>query len=109
MDVADNGKIAVEKIKRNDYDMILMDLEMPIMNGLEATQIIKKIEQYKSIPIIAVTASTNADIISKIQDYQFDGLVQKPFIPKTLYNKMVQHYRINNQPSAIISEVSYRN
>ena len=50
-----NGKKAVERVKEMDYDMVLMDIKMPVMNGLEATKLIRQFD--KNIPIVAVTAN----------------------------------------------------
>jgi len=56
-DVAENGQESIEKLKQNRYDVILMDLQMPIMGGCEATKIIRK-ELDANIPIIALTAAS---------------------------------------------------
>jgi CheY-like chemotaxis protein len=80
-DTANNGEEAVQKFKLNDYDLILMDVAMPIMNGIDATEIIRDLEQAKGkrIPIIGVTASETRerclsagmdDYIIKPPDYQ---------------------------------------
>lgn len=57
VDVAENGEEAVELANKNRYDLILMDLQMPVMDGFEATKIIRRIEEYKEIPIIALSAA----------------------------------------------------
>jgi len=57
VEFADNGAEALEKIKNNHYDVVLMDLLMPVMDGYEATRQIRKISKYESLPIIALTAS----------------------------------------------------
>ena len=62
MDIASNGKIAIEKLKANSYDIILMDLQMPEMNGFEATEYIRN-KMNSQIPIIALTADvTTVDV-----------------------------------------------
>jgi CheY-like chemotaxis protein len=60
-DIAENGKIAVEKMQINSYDVILMDLQMPEMNGFEATEYIRTTMNSK-IPIIALTDVTTVDL-----------------------------------------------
>ncbi|MCQ8877683.1 ATP-binding protein [Pseudoalteromonas shioyasakiensis] len=57
IDVAENGKIALQKVAKCQPDLIIMDMKMPVMGGLEATKQLRNNEQYKHIPIIAVTAS----------------------------------------------------
>jgi len=56
-DIADNGKIAVEMVQNSAYDLVLMDMEMPVMGGIEATRAIRKLGGYEDLPVIAVTAN----------------------------------------------------
>jgi CheY-like chemotaxis protein len=61
-EIAENGKIAVEKLKEKEFDVVLMDLQMPVMNGFEATEYIRNTMK-SSIPIIALTADvTTVDL-----------------------------------------------
>lgn len=57
IDVAENGKIVLQKVAKCQPDLIIMDMKMPVMGGLEATKQLRNNERYKHIPIIAVTAS----------------------------------------------------
>lgn len=91
--VAENGAIGVEKAQNQEYDIILMDLEMPVMNGLEATKNIRLLPNYQDKPIIAVTASSTRNIKVDLKKYQFTDLVQKPFKPATLFHSMALHYK----------------
>lgn len=75
LDIAENGSIAVELCKLKQYDIILMDIYMPIMDGLEASKQIRNI--YKTTPIIAVTAGTFNNESLK-SEYGIDYLVNKP-------------------------------
>ncbi len=99
VDIAENGQIGVDKFNQNHYDLILMDLEMPVLNGFDATQQIRTIEDADdcSIPIIAVTASAVTDIIRQLEAYQFTDLVMKPFEPKELYAKMLKYCSETNE------------
>jgi len=63
------GKIAIEKLQTNTYDIILMDLQMPEMNGLEATEYIRKTMQ-SQIPIIALTADVTTADVSKCKEFE---------------------------------------
>ena len=89
-EIAENGLIALNKAKENVYDLILMDLQMPVMNGFEASTEIKESNESKNkkTPIYALSASTGADIKHLIKDFKIDGLICKPFNPTELYNKL---------------------
>jgi len=90
VDVSENGKIAVEKARHNIYDLILMDLHMPEMNGYDATLEIRKMENNpnKDLPIIALTASAFIEDREKIYTYGMSGYIIKPFNPSELYWKI---------------------
>ena len=90
-DVADNGKIAIELLEKNKYDLILMDLQMPEMNGWEATEYIRsKMKAPKStIPIIALTADVTKKNADKCTEVGMDAYVSKPINEKELLNKIV--------------------
>ena len=91
-DAADNGKIAIEMLEKNDYDIILMDLMMPEMNGYEATQHIRtKMEPPKSaIPIIALTADVTKEDIDKCKELGMDDYIIKPFTETDLLSKIIR-------------------
>lgn len=84
----DNGKIAIEKLQTNTYDIILMDLQMPVMNGFEATEYIRKTMKSK-IPIIALTADVTATDVSKCKSLGIDDYISKPIDEKLLYATIV--------------------
>jgi signal transduction histidine kinase/BarA-like signal transduction histidine kinase len=91
IDVAENGLIAIEKFKSNVYDMILMDLSMPVMDGYEATKIIRSMGT--TIPIIALTASASYDHLERIIEIGMNEYVIKPFNPNELYQKLRKYCR----------------
>lgn len=88
-DIAENGKIAVEKMKVNVYDAILMDLQMPKMNGFEATEYIRNRLQMK-IPIIALTADVTTVDLDKCTAVGMNEYIAKPIDERQLYNKIVK-------------------
>lgn len=96
---ADNGQVALEKHLNDDFDLILMDLEMPVMSGYEATVAIRKMKDPKknSIPIIALTASAMLDIQNKIYSIGMDDFILKPFVPKDLRNKLAKQLEKGNR------------
>jgi PAS domain S-box-containing protein len=86
-DVAENGKIVIEKLKKNYYDLILMDMEMPEMNGYEATTVIR--EELKSkIPIIAMTAHAMAGEQEKCFKLGMHDYISKPINANLLFEKI---------------------
>ncbi|MCI5055729.1 MAG: ATP-binding protein [Flavobacteriales bacterium] len=92
VDVAANGAVAVEKVREGDYDIVLMDMQMPIMDGLEATRNIRSFKTAKSdIPIIALTANAMKGDDKKCIDAGMNDYVSKPFKPEELYSKIVSY------------------
>lgn len=87
-DIAANGRIAVEKLQENTYDIILMDLLMPEMNGFEATEYIRN-EMKSKIPIIALTADVTTVDLEKCKFVGIDDYISKPVDERLLYRKIV--------------------
>lgn len=89
VDFAENGQIAVDKVQKSTYDLILMDLHMPVMDGMQASRAIRNLGgTYSKLPIVALTASIFAHELETITQSGMDGYVMKPFIPNDLYNKI---------------------
>ncbi len=87
-DIVENGKVAIEKLKANSYDIILMDLMMPVMNGFEATEFIRNTMNSK-VPIIALTADVTTVDLAKCKAFGMDDYISKPVDENILYNKIV--------------------
>jgi len=87
-DIAANGKIAIEKLQMKEYDIILMDLQMPEMNGFEATEYIRKTLK-SDIPIIALTADVTTVDLEKCKSVGMDDYISKPVDEKLLHSKIV--------------------
>jgi PAS domain S-box-containing protein len=92
---AENGKIALDILEKEDFDLILMDLHMPVMDGIEATRIIRKSEnpRINSIPIVALTAAIMSESHDKIEDLKINDYVLKPFKPHDLFERILKHVR----------------
>jgi len=88
-DIAGNGKIVIEKLQTNTYDIILMDLHMPLMNGFEASEYIRKTMK-SQIPIIALTADVTTADISRCKENGMDDYISKPISENLLYSKIVK-------------------
>lgn len=95
VDIAENGVICLEKIKQKEYDIILMDLQMPEMDGYTASSEIRKLEdtKLKQIPIIALTASALLDTSAKVEQAGMNEYLTKPFVPNDLYKTIAKYYK----------------
>ena len=89
LDVAENGKIAIEKLNEQSYDVILMDMQMPIMGGIEATSIIRT-KLKLTTPIIALTARAIKGDDKECLNAGMDDYVSKPFNESDLVNKILK-------------------
>jgi len=87
-----NGQEAIDACKQNT-DLILMDVEMPIMNGLDASKIIK--EKYPNIPIIIQTAHCTKEQIEKAKNIGCDAFLSKPIIRKDFENVLAKFLPVN--------------
>jgi CheY-like chemotaxis protein/two-component sensor histidine kinase len=92
---AENGKLALDLLEKEDFDLILMDLHMPVMDGIEATRIIRNSDnpQIKNIPIVALTAAIMSESHDKIDDLNINDYVLKPFKPHDLFERIKKHIR----------------
>jgi signal transduction histidine kinase/CheY-like chemotaxis protein/HPt (histidine-containing phosphotransfer) domain-containing protein len=89
IDIAENGKIGIEKIEKNNYDIVLMDIQMPEMDGNEATQYIRtKMGAKSSIPIIALTAHATSGEEQRCLDMGMNDYLSKPFDADKLLEKL---------------------
>jgi CheY-like chemotaxis protein len=86
--IANNGREAVDELLRNEYHIILMDIQMPVLNGLEATMEIRKLadEKKRSIPIVALTANALKGEEKKYTKVGIDDFLIKPFKENDLFN-----------------------
>jgi CheY-like chemotaxis protein len=92
---AENGQIAIDKIKEQEFDLILMDLHMPVMDGVEASKILRSSTDPKisSIPIVALTAAIMSESHDKIDELNINDYVLKPFKPHDLFSRILKHIR----------------
>jgi len=92
IDFADNGQIGVEKLRTNAYDICLMDLQMPVMGGLEATQIVRR-EISKDFPVIALTAAALDEDRLKCTETGMTDFISKPINVDILKAKLIKYGR----------------
>ena len=85
-DVVDNGEAAVEQVKSTDYNVVLMDIHMPGISGLEATKIIRTFD--KELTIFALTAVTLEDKMHEFDEAGFNDIISKPFKQEDFEKKL---------------------
>ncbi len=95
---AENGIIGVDKVKNKKFDIVLMDLQMPEMDGFEATRAIRSLkgDYYKNLPILALTAAAMQEVKQQVEQAGMNDYISKPFNPNDLYNKIAKYCNITN-------------
>ncbi len=86
VDIAENGKIALEMIEKNNYDLVLMDIQMPIMDGLTATRNIRSMEKFGKLPVVAMSAHALPEDKQKSLECGLNDHITKPIEPKVLFS-----------------------
>jgi CheY-like chemotaxis protein/anti-sigma regulatory factor (Ser/Thr protein kinase) len=92
---AENGKIVLDILEKEDFDLIIMDLHMPVLDGIEATKIIRKSDnpRIRTIPVVALTAAIMSESHDKIEDLSINDYVLKPFKPRDLFDKILRNIK----------------
>ena len=89
---AENGEVAWQHFQRQPYDILLIDLEMPLMDGKELLRQIRNID--KNIPAIAFTAAVYDNMHQDLRDHGFNGYLHKPFRPDEMHRNILQHLHV---------------
>jgi two-component system sensor histidine kinase/response regulator len=90
VDLAENGEIAVRMAQENDYDAVLMDMQMPVMDGIEATRAIRSDPRFHNLPIIAMTANAMAADREKCLNAGMNDHIGKPIDPDQLFSVLLR-------------------
>lgn len=99
--IADNGKVALDVLEKNkDFDLIFMDVNMPVMDGIETTKRIRAQDQFAKIPILALTADAFSANREECLNAGMDDFVSKPFTAKLIEAAIERSIRINNDGDA---------
>lgn len=112
VDTAENGAIALEMLKHNTYDCVLMDVQMPVMDGYQATRALRKLPGCSHLPVIAMTANVMSDDRKMCLQVGMDDFIGKPILPQTLYSTLSrwlspQHNHQNTSSSGSNDELPY--
>jgi PAS domain S-box-containing protein len=89
VDLAEDGKVAVQKVQTNSYDIVLMDMQMPVMDGITATKEIRKLTQFGRLPIVAMTANAMDDDRQSCLDAGMNDHISKPVEPDNLWEVLL--------------------
>jgi CheY-like chemotaxis protein len=87
--------VEYKKLENENFDLILMDLHMPVVDGIEATRIIRNSSdpRIKDIPIVALTAAIMSESQDKIEDLKINDYILKPFKPSDLFDRIRRNIR----------------
>jgi CheY-like chemotaxis protein len=106
VDLAENGEAAVRMVQDNRYDLVLMDMQMPVMDGIEATRAIRSDPRFGDLPIIAMTANAMAVDRERCLEAGMNDHIAKPIEPEELFRVLAQWIRSGsaNQSQHAIQE-----
>ncbi len=90
VDLAEDGAVALRKVQERSYDLVLMDMQMPVMDGLTATAEIRKLEGLRELPIVAMTANAMAGDRVRCMDAGMNDHIAKPITPQILLSKLLE-------------------
>lgn len=86
IDLVENGQKALEKLQEKSYDLLLMDIQMPLLNGIDTAKLIRQDERFKDLPIVALSAFIDQEIETAAIRSGMNGFVTKPLTPQALEN-----------------------
>jgi CheY-like chemotaxis protein len=92
VDLAEDGQIAVTKARSGGYALILMDMQMPVLDGLDATRQIRQLPGCETIPILAMTANAFAENKDQCFEAGMDDFISKPVMPELLYETLLKWF-----------------
>jgi PAS domain S-box-containing protein len=90
VDIAENGQDALDKLYSKDYDCVLMDVQMPVMDGLTATLKIREDKRFADLPVLAMTANATVEDSEKSLAHGMNDHIAKPINPETLFNALLK-------------------
>jgi len=101
--IANNGKEALNAVLKGSFDGVLMDIQMPLMNGFDATAAIRKDPRFTDLPILAMTANAMAEDREACIDAGMNDFITKPVVPETMLQTIAQWVKSSHPPESIIA------
>jgi len=98
--VADNGRIALQRLETEIFDVVLMDIQMPVMDGYEATRQLRLRESLAGVPVVAMTAHELAEVREACAAAGMDDVLTKPVMPEQLF-AMLRKHGLRGRPSPL--------
>lgn len=97
--IANNGEEAIKMVQASPYDIVLMDVQMPVMDGLTATREIRKIAGFEKLPIIAMTANAMKEDMNRCIDAGMDDYIAKPIDPDEMFRTLRKYFITGKEPA----------
>jgi len=94
--LANNGLEALDILEQEIFDIVLMDVQMPVMDGYEATKQIRAQERFKDLPVIAMTANVMVDDVEQAKVVGMDNHIGKPIVPSEMFVTMAKYVEVNH-------------
>ena len=102
VDLAENGLVALNKVRSTDYDLVLMDIQMPVMDGLAATQEIRREERFNDLPVVAMTANVMQGDRDRCMAAGMNDHVAKPIEPEKLWEALLKWIKPQQSTGALV-------
>ena len=103
VDLAENGQIALDKVRAADYDIVLMDMQMPVMDGVTATREIRKEARFKDLPVVAMTANAMQGDRDRCMAAGMNDHVAKPIEPENLWKALLKWIKPRQATAAALA------
>jgi CheY-like chemotaxis protein len=102
VDLAENGQVALDKVRATDYDIVLMDMQMPVMDGVTATREIRKDARFKDLPVVAMTANVMQGDRDRCMAAGMNDHVAKPIEPEKLWEALLKWIKPHQSTAAAV-------
>jgi len=104
-DFAHNGADALEIVRENKIDLLILDLNMPVMTGVEALEIIREDRDLREMPVIMVSADANREMVAEAGESEIDAYILKPLTVKSLGDKIERVVAMVNDPTPMVTHL----